>query len=280
MTVDAIKEAIQHLPEQERWKLAGWFDAMEETAWDEEMKRDFAPGGRGEKLASQIISKPRNFGQEAPIEKGPSLLGSIDSRPTFDNFLDHLAMEGRRAGDHWHLWGAIEGAFDNYERELSQTPQFWKLTRRALKDSVVLRLGRLFDPNKQALSLFTFLNAIQHHAANHTLGSLELDVPGLDAAAVREELNNVSKDDPLIARLIQVRNEYLAHRQGSLVRRESFDSLPTLSRDDLETLAQRASTILDKYCRLYERPLPSVRFVGADDYKHLFALLKIGLEHV
>jgi hypothetical protein len=68
MTVDAIKEAIQHLPEQERWKLAGWFDAMEETAWDEEMKRDFAPGGRGEKLASQIISKPRNFGQEAPIE--------------------------------------------------------------------------------------------------------------------------------------------------------------------------------------------------------------------
>ena len=51
MTLEAIKEAIQHLPEEERRQLAGWFDAMEEAAWDEEMKRDFAPGGNGERLA-------------------------------------------------------------------------------------------------------------------------------------------------------------------------------------------------------------------------------------
>jgi hypothetical protein len=32
MTLEAIKEAIQHLPEAERRKLAGWFEGMEEAA--------------------------------------------------------------------------------------------------------------------------------------------------------------------------------------------------------------------------------------------------------
>lgn len=136
---------------------------------------------------------------------GPSPHCVVDSRATFEALLDHLATEGRRAGDHWYLWGAIEGAFDEYDKELNQTPQFWELTRRALKDSVILRLGRLFDPNKQAVSLCTFLKAIQNHTTRHTLSSLGLDVPGLSTIAIEEELRNVSKADPLISRLMQVR---------------------------------------------------------------------------
>ena len=47
MTVEAIKEAIVQLSESERKELAGWFDELEEEAWDKEMERDFSPGGRG-----------------------------------------------------------------------------------------------------------------------------------------------------------------------------------------------------------------------------------------
>jgi hypothetical protein len=54
VTLEAIKEAIKHLPEDERRELVGWFDAMEEAAWDEQMKRDFAPGGKGELLKEEI----------------------------------------------------------------------------------------------------------------------------------------------------------------------------------------------------------------------------------
>ncbi len=43
-------------------------------------------------------------------------------------------------------------------------------------------------------------------------------------------------------------------------------------------LLSRANAILDKYCGLYERPVVSPRFVGADDYKDLLDLLKAGLE--
>lgn len=54
MTVDAIKDAIAQLPEQERKQLAAWFEEMEEQAWDRQMVQDFASGGRGAHLLEKI----------------------------------------------------------------------------------------------------------------------------------------------------------------------------------------------------------------------------------
>ncbi|MBI3694037.1 MAG: hypothetical protein HY238_04245 [Acidobacteria bacterium] len=103
----------------------------------------------------------------------------ISSREQFDWLIDHLATEAARAGDHWYLWSGLDVAFDDYGKEINETPQFWQLTFRAHKDSVVLRLGRLFDPTKGALSLGNFLQTIHHRATNCALDSLGLDVPGL-----------------------------------------------------------------------------------------------------
>jgi len=69
MTLEAIKEAIKHLPEEERRKLAGWFEGMEEAAWDEDLKRDFAPGGKGERLAREI-QREISEGKARPLEVG------------------------------------------------------------------------------------------------------------------------------------------------------------------------------------------------------------------
>jgi hypothetical protein len=69
MTLQAIKEAIEHLPEQERRELADWFEAMENAIWDEEIKRDFSPGGRGESLAKEIREEIAQ-GKATPLEEG------------------------------------------------------------------------------------------------------------------------------------------------------------------------------------------------------------------
>lgn len=53
MTLDAIKEAIEHLPENQRRQLANWFERMEESAWDQQFD-NFAAGGNGERLLSEI----------------------------------------------------------------------------------------------------------------------------------------------------------------------------------------------------------------------------------
>jgi hypothetical protein len=54
MTVEAIKDAIVHLSDQERKQLADWFEELEEETWDRQMEQDFAPGGRGAHLLEKI----------------------------------------------------------------------------------------------------------------------------------------------------------------------------------------------------------------------------------
>ncbi len=54
MTVEALKEEIEHLSEPERKELLDWLEEMEEEPWDREMERDFSPGGRGAHLLDKI----------------------------------------------------------------------------------------------------------------------------------------------------------------------------------------------------------------------------------
>ena len=54
MTLQATKEAIEHLPADERRELADWFERMEDVAWDDQIARDFSAGGRGERLLNEV----------------------------------------------------------------------------------------------------------------------------------------------------------------------------------------------------------------------------------
>jgi hypothetical protein len=62
-------------------------------------------------------------------------------------------MEACRAGDHWRLRVALNDALADHCKEINQTPVFWQLVHQALQDSVILRLGRLYDPSITTLSI-------------------------------------------------------------------------------------------------------------------------------
>jgi hypothetical protein len=69
MTVEAIKDAIAHLSEEERKQLADWFEDLGEEAWDRQMERDFAPGGRGAHLLEQV-DRQIDAGNFTSMEEG------------------------------------------------------------------------------------------------------------------------------------------------------------------------------------------------------------------
>jgi hypothetical protein len=69
MTVEAIKVAIEQLPEPERRKLADWLEELEEKAWDSEMERDFSPGGRGHHLLRRVV-QDIDKGKFTPLDEG------------------------------------------------------------------------------------------------------------------------------------------------------------------------------------------------------------------
>lgn len=54
MSIDAIKEAISRLPDDERHSLAAWLNELDYDAWDREMVADFSTGGRGAALVEAI----------------------------------------------------------------------------------------------------------------------------------------------------------------------------------------------------------------------------------
>ncbi len=54
MTVEAIKEAIAELPEEERGFLASWIIEQDYDEWDKEIVRDFSRAGRGYHLIDEV----------------------------------------------------------------------------------------------------------------------------------------------------------------------------------------------------------------------------------
>jgi hypothetical protein len=69
MTVEEIRAAIEQLSEPDRRKLANWFEELEEASWDDEMARDFSPGGRGQPLIEKI-NQDIDKGKFTPLEEG------------------------------------------------------------------------------------------------------------------------------------------------------------------------------------------------------------------
>jgi hypothetical protein len=69
MNVEAIKAAIEGLPEPERRKLADWFEELEEQAWDKQIEGDFSPGGRGVPLLAELEREIAE-GETRPMEEG------------------------------------------------------------------------------------------------------------------------------------------------------------------------------------------------------------------
>ncbi|HEY1947408.1 MAG TPA: hypothetical protein VGG97_10405 [Bryobacteraceae bacterium] len=73
MTVEAIKSAIEELKEPERHELLAWLDEFEAQGWDEQMEKDFSPGGRGHHLVDKI-NRQIDAGLATPLEPGLLLL--------------------------------------------------------------------------------------------------------------------------------------------------------------------------------------------------------------
>lgn len=54
MTLETSKEAIEQLPPEERKTLASWLSERDWKAWDEQIERDFSPGGGGMPLLAEL----------------------------------------------------------------------------------------------------------------------------------------------------------------------------------------------------------------------------------
>lgn len=69
MTLDAIKEAISQLTSEQQTDLATWLNKRAWDLWDDEIERDFSPGGRGASLLTKWQREVEE-GKTLPMENG------------------------------------------------------------------------------------------------------------------------------------------------------------------------------------------------------------------
>jgi hypothetical protein len=87
---------------------------------------------------------------------------------------------------------------------------------------------------------------------------------------------SVSDQDPTVAKLLQIRNEYLAHRGTRHVTKGTFASLPTLNKDEISGLITRAIDLLRKYREWLGYPLLAWGHQEMEEFQRLLLLLRAG----
>lgn len=171
----------------------------------------------------------------------------------------------------------MQKAFEEYSIELNHTPAFWEVTRRAHTDAVVLRLGRLYDPHATAISLGNLLQTMKENASG---GSAEFppSIANLDITEPDREISDVSEVDTAVAKLLVLRNEYLAHRGTRHVKKGTFESLPSLTWEEISTLITRALDLLSKYRERLGYSTLGWGHREAEEFKTLLSLVRAGIE--
>lgn len=208
----------------------------------------------------------------------PALKGiaGIDSRKKFDNALNSLMTETCRVWEHWNLLVGINESFEKYQDEFNQSGQFWRIVDRSLQDVVVIRLATLLDSGKDVVSMPNILRIIKDHvsASNSALG---IGIPDFDQKALDSDIRSVSKSDARIAKILNLRNKFLAHRDTGIVANHALPLLPNLLNKEIDDVMDLLYDLASRYCRLYGLA-PTIRpFPGDDDYKRMLELLKAGL---
>ncbi len=69
MDLAQIQHAIAELPEEEQTALAAWIVERDRDRWDNEIERDFSPGGAGMALLERV-KKQVGEGLSRPLADG------------------------------------------------------------------------------------------------------------------------------------------------------------------------------------------------------------------
>jgi AbiU2 len=207
----------------------------------------------------------------------------------FELMLDHLQEEAVHAADHWALLRGLDSSVNTYIAELNRTPAFWRLTMNGLYHTVLSYLGRLYDKTPGSLSMPNFLTTIGHCsnffseasfrgrlAKNAYLDSLAADLKPLDMATLQTEMSTVTASDPLVRRLHDLRNKFVAHSDANLVRLDALSSVTGFKPEEIELLLKRPIDLLNKYSLAYRASWMSAKITGIDDYERLLEMLRLG----
>ncbi len=180
---------------------------------------------------------------------------------------------------------------EEYSLEFSESPTFWRLTRSAHIDAVLLRLCRAYDTYPQSvLNLQNLLDTIQANLGifdepnfrqrlkgNAFVDSLAAQLKPPEQMQLAKDIESVGVSDPLVKKLVVWRHNYIAHRNsGYALEPSALSARFPLLFAEIDELLKRALEVGNRYSLLFDASSHSTMMVGGDDYLNI---LKAVREH-
>jgi HEPN superfamily AbiU2-like protein len=202
----------------------------------------------------------------------------------FSRLLGALSRDIVDAHIHYRLYKDLRQSYLDHRQVAAQSNTFWSLTLRAHLHASLQMLYRAYDQETKSLHLHNWLLTIKEHL--HLFGEEEFrrrlkDNPFVDSlaqsprkpdhAVLEEDILLCSPDDPQVKTLVIHRNSRIAHKgaRNIIAERDINDDHP-LTFGDVDTLLDRAKTILNRYSSLFAANSYSTQIVGHDDYQYIF----------
>lgn len=210
----------------------------------------------------------------------------LNADADFRILLEALQSEIGAAADSFKLHQDLLRATRTHSTEMAQSWTFWSLAIRALGDSAIVRLCRVYDHQKDALSLGRFLRLVEARPdlfdsdkfrerlkGNPYVESLAARPRRPDPKQVARDLRFVhAKTNAVVRRLVAARDKIYGHRDPDVVTGQQ--PIPLLLARDIKTLLARGRRILNRYSELSMASVFAERMVGHDDYKAVFRAVR------
>ncbi len=181
------------------------------------------------------------------------------------------------AWDHWALLLHLNDSMEAYSREFHQTIVFWGTVLRSLQDGAILRLAMLLDPRKDVVSVPNLLRIIKVNAPVNG-SKLGIELKDFDSVKVDDDIKRVHRLDPTVAKILTLRNDFLAHRSINIVSTHRTNLLPEIKNEEVTALLDLLYDLATKYAMLYGQNRTARTMVGSDDYKSLLEALRRGFD--
>lgn len=191
------------------------------------------------------------------------------------------------------LFNDLNASIQEFEREFHSANTFFGITIKALREAFWINLCRVYDGNKEVLSLHRVLKEIKNNpnfseAAyfkeclkdkfyDETKAQTDIET---FASELKQDLFLVSSNDNLVKKLANLRGSIFAHTNFDhfLNINNAIKTLGGLSCEECETLINRAHEIINKYATFYNAEVFDDKILCHDDYEKVLKALRFHSE--
>lgn len=181
----------------------------------------------------------------------------LNDKTQLKRMFDGLAKEIVHSAFHFRLHCDLRDAVDDHI--YNQSPAFWGLTLSAHLATSLSYLLRAYDQHRNSLSLRGLLETIRNHT---DWFRDEVDMKQLDS-----DLELVKRSDSDVSIVVEFRNKRFAHLDfQNTVNAALTNGIPLKT---IESLSDRASSIVSRYNQLFDGNSWQRELFGADDFQRV-----------